>query len=80
MALLKKLSLNILSIAILLIFLFGLFVFYIFKAELKPVIQEINLSESIAIPNILLTHNTFHEVESGENMTVILKNTKSRKI
>ena len=68
MALLKKLSLNILSIAISLIFLFGLFVFYIFKAELKPVIQEINLSESIAIPNILLTHNTFHEVESGENM------------
>ena len=46
MVLLKKLSLNILSIVILLIFLFGLFVFYIFKTELKPVIQEINLSES----------------------------------
>ena len=73
MALLKKLSLNILSIVILLIFLFGLFVFYILKAELKPVIQEINLSESIAIPNILLIHNTFHEVESGENMTVIFE-------
>ena len=76
MALLKKLSLNILSIVILLIFLFGLFVFYIFKAELKPVIQEINLSESIAIPNILLIHNTFHEVESGENMTVIFEKYK----
>ena len=76
MALLKKLSLNILSIAILLIFLFGLFVFYIFKAELKPVIQKINLTESIAIPNILLTHNTFHEVESGENMTVIFEKYK----
>ena len=36
MALLKKLSLNILSIIILLIFLFGLFVFYIFKAEPVP--------------------------------------------
>tara|TARA_B100000886_G_scaffold336052_1_gene294133 strand:+ start:5 stop:325 length:321 start_codon:yes stop_codon:yes gene_type:complete len=76
MALLKKLSLNILSIAILLIFLFGLFVFYIFNAELKPVIQKINLTESIAIPNIMLTHNTFHEVESGENMTVIFEKYK----
>ena len=36
MALLKKLSLNILSIVILLIFLFGFFVFYIFKAEPVP--------------------------------------------
>ena len=36
MALLKKLSLNILSIVILLICLFGLFVFYIFKAEPLP--------------------------------------------
>ena len=76
MALLKKLSLNILSIVISLIFLFGLFVFYILKAELKPVIQEINLSESIAIPNILSIHNTFHEVESGENMTVIFEKYK----
>ena len=76
MALLKKLSLNILSIAILLIFLFGLFVLCIFNAELKPVIQKINLTESIAIPNILLTHNTFHEVESGENMTVIFEKYK----
>ena len=39
-------------------------------------IQEINLSESIAIPNILLIHNTFHEVESGENMTVIFEKYK----
>ena len=39
-------------------------------------IQKINLTESIAIPNILLTHNTFHEVESGENMTVIFEKYK----
>ena len=54
MALLKKLSLNILSIVILLIFLFGLVVFYIFKAEPLPndKINEFNYLMSALDKNV----------------------------